>query len=386
MEAIIHAKKFKEQVSALQGILAKKETIPVLSKIKIDANNQGDLVMTATDLDVSLIIEQETDILQPGSICLNGRKLGLIAGNLPNEPVHLKLDKSGERMEFHAGRFKSKLSGTDSDSFPEITRVTGEWLKVPATVFYEGLKRTIFAVTESTGRFTINGILILFEDANLKMVSTDGHRLCFFRMMTTSGSNQSLSCLLPIKAARELRSLVMDEIRANPKAEVKFKKGSQLEFEIGNKTMTAREIIGNFPNWEMVIPKDFESFAEINAKDFAQAITRVGVMADDTHRRIEFTFHQDKVLLKSESPETGNSVEEVNCNFQFLKQTENTNSNNNLEKAFNTKYLLDFFAIHSKLSDSQRIIWKFSSGQAQSELSFEGEERLFSYILVALKL
>ncbi len=86
MEAIIHAKKFKEKVSALQGILAKKETIPVLSKIKIDANNQGNLVITATDLDVSLIIKQETDILEPGSICLNGRKLGMTAAGLPNEP------------------------------------------------------------------------------------------------------------------------------------------------------------------------------------------------------------------------------------------------------------------------------------------------------------
>ncbi|MDQ3714074.1 MAG: hypothetical protein M3388_17905 [Acidobacteriota bacterium] len=73
MEAIVNAKKFKEQIGALQGIFARKETIPVLGIIKIGAGTRGDLVMTATDLDFSLIIEQEVDILQPGSILLSGK-------------------------------------------------------------------------------------------------------------------------------------------------------------------------------------------------------------------------------------------------------------------------------------------------------------------------
>jgi len=298
MEAIIHAKKLKEQVGALQGILARKETIPVLSRIKIEAGDKGAFVMTATDLDVSLIIEQEVDILSPGSICLSGRKLGDIAGTLPNEPVHLKLDGKGGRVEFRAGRFKSKLSGTDSEQFPEVARVKGESIKLPAGIFYEGLKRTILAVTEDNKRFTINGILLLIEDSTLKMVSTDGHRLCYFRMTTSAGSNQNLRCLIPIKAVRELKSLLADEIRINSQAEVKIKKGSQLEFEIGNKTMMAREISGTFPNWEMVIPKNFEFFSEINAKEFKEALNRAGVMADDTNRRVELEFYSEKVLLK----------------------------------------------------------------------------------------
>ena len=72
--------------------------------------------------------------------------------------------------------------------------------------------------------------------------------------------------------------------------------------------MTAREVTGAFPNWEMVIPKTFEHFAEIKANELKDALTRVGVMADDAHRRIEFVFSQNKLLLKSESAETGNSA------------------------------------------------------------------------------
>ena len=386
MEAIINSKKLKEQVGALQGILARKATIPVLGTIKIDALTSGDLVMTATDLDVSLIVEQETDILRPGSICLNGRKLGDITATFPNEPVYLRLDDKGEKVEFRAGRFKSKLSGTQSEQFPEVARVKGEAIKIAAAVFYEGLRRTILAVTEDNKRFTINGILLLIEDSTLKMVSTDGHRLCFFRMATGLGNSENLRCLIPIKAVRELKSILADEIRINPKVEIKIRKGNQLEFEIGNKTMTAREITGNFPNWEMVIPKDFEYFAEINAKEFGEALNRVGVMADDTHRRIEFTFYPDKVSLLSESPETGHSIEELNCTFQKLKQaTESEQTDDGWKIAFNTKYIADFLSVHGAKRDNLRIIWKFGKEQSQTELLFEGEERLFSYILVPLK-
>ncbi len=386
MEAIIHAKQLKEQVGALQGIFARKETIPALGKIKIDANQNGAFVMTATDLDISLIIEQEVDILQSGSICLSGKKLGEITGNLPNEPVHLKLDSKGERVEFQAGRFRSKLSGTDSDTFPEVARVKAESVKIAATVFYEGLRRTIFGVTEDNKRFTINGILLILDNSGLKMVSTDGHRLCLFQT-AASQTNQTLTCLIPIKAARELKNLLASEIRSNQKVELKIKKGSQLEFEIGNKLMTAREISGAFPNWEMVIPKSFQLFAETKANDLKDALTRVGVMADDSHRRVEFTFLQNKLVLKSESPETGNSTEEINCTFQRLKsaESEGVDLSEGWKIAFNTKYLLEFLALQNAKQNESRVIWKFGSNVSQTLLTFEGEERMFSYVLVPLK-
>jgi DNA polymerase-3 subunit beta len=203
-------------------------------------------------------------------------------------------------------------------------------------------------------------------------------------MTTTAGAGNNLRCLIPKKAADELKSLLVGEIKTNAQAEVKIKKGSQLEFSIGGKTMTARELTGNFPNWEMVLPKNFAAFAEINAKELREALTRVGVMADDKNRRVEFEFHADKVILKTESPETGNSVEEVGCTFQKLDDAA-TDMEDGFRTAFNTKYLTDFFSIHAARANDGRIIWKFSGASAQTELAFEGEERLFSYILVPLK-
>lgn len=218
------------------------------------------------------------------------------------------------------------------------------------------------------------------------MVSTDGARLCCFQTATSS-TNQNINCLIPIKAARELKNLLASEIRINQKTDVKIKKGSHIEFELANKKMTARELTGNFPNWEMVIPKTFDYFAEIKANELKDALTRVGVMADDAHRRIDFVFFRNKLMLKSESAETGNSTEEINCTFQKLSNSENSSAelSEDWKIAFNTKYLADFLALQNFKQTDQRVIWKFGSNLSQSLLTFEGEERLFSYVLVPLK-
>lgn len=147
--------------------------------------------MTATDLDVSLVIEEETDVLGPGSVCLSGRKLNIMAGNLPDEPVHLKLDPKGNQVAFRAGRFSSKLAGFESDEFPEIANITGAAIKIPAVRFLEGLKRTIFAVSENTSRFSTAGVLVTVKNGHLTIVSTDGHRLCYFRSAFTDISDYS---------------------------------------------------------------------------------------------------------------------------------------------------------------------------------------------------
>ena len=134
----------------------------------------------------------------------------------------------------------------------------------------------------------------------------------------------------------------------------------------------------------MVIPKTFEYFAEIKTNELKDALTRVGVMADDAHRRIEFVFFQNKLLLQSESAETGNSTEEINCTFQSLRDSLG-NEENGWKIAFNTKYLMDFLALQSAKQNESRVIWKFGSNSSQSLLTFEGEERMFSYVLVPLK-
>ena len=94
--------------------------------------------------------------------------------------------------------------------------------------------------------------------------------------------------------------------------------------------------------------KNFTAFAETNVKEFKEALNRVSVTVDYKNRRVEFIFYPNKVVLKTESPETGNSIEEVNRAFQRLgneitAQTDSGGAADDWKIAFNTKYLMDCF-------------------------------------------
>lgn len=117
--------------------------------------------------------------------------------------------------------------------------------------------------------------------------------------------------------------MAIEKIRANPKAETKSKQDNQLKFEISNKTTTAQETTGNFPTEKWSTRTSLSHLPKLTSKKFALALLRISIIADNTHHRIEFTFQHNKFLLKSESPETGNSIEETKYNYQFLKQSEN---------------------------------------------------------------
>ena len=387
MEAIINARNLKEQVGALQGILARKESIPILGTIKLAAEENGLMIMSATDLDVSLVIERETDILQSGSICLSGKKLGALTGSLPDEPVHLKLLEKGDRLEFRAGRFKSRLAGIDSGSFPEIPRSSAtEFIELNSEDLLEGLRRTIFAVPENEKRFVLSGILLEVDQGRLQMVSTDGHRLCHFQGQLPDRRGD-LRCLIPLKAARELRNMLTAERRVNPHVRVQISRGQQLEFAMPNVRMSARELSGTFPNWERVKPAAFSKTAQTSAAELQTALQRVAIMADESHRRIDFTFFRDRLILRAETTETGNSVEEIRCEY-ISEPTEKCDGQGtggeSFKTAFNGKFLTDFLALTPSKTKDAVVVWNFNSPETPSVLNFQGEESSYSYLLVPL--
>ena len=96
MEFIINPSLLREELGLLTPVIERKASIPVLSKIKMETNAAGELRMTATDLDVTMRSLQVTDVLQTGSILVEGKKLYDISRELPNEPIHFQLNKTGQ--------------------------------------------------------------------------------------------------------------------------------------------------------------------------------------------------------------------------------------------------------------------------------------------------
>ena len=131
----------------MQGVVEKKNTIPVLSNILIESVGENTLRITGTDLDVTIRCETEADIKTPGSICVQARKLFDIARLLPDASVNFQKEEN-DWVTVKCQNFRSKIPGIPRENFPEVPSFKSAPMKLPAEVFKSFVDKTIFAITQ----------------------------------------------------------------------------------------------------------------------------------------------------------------------------------------------------------------------------------------------
>ncbi len=374
MEFIINPSLLKEELGLLTPVIERKATIPILSKIKMETNIQGELALTATDLDVTMRSLQVADVLQSGSILVEGRKLYDISRELPNEPIHFQLNKTGQ-IEIRYKKGRHKLGTVESTQFPEVPVHKQAGISIPAVILREAIRRTAFAVTTEQSRFTISGAKVVIDDASLTMVATDGHRLAFSLFPLVNSTGQKLDLLVPKKTLVQLEDLLDREIRRDAESQVEVgDTGNQLSFAAGNRSLFSRKLTGTFPNWDMVLPKSLAFTAEISTDDFRRSLSRVTLTADDRNYSVTMEIEPGKLLLKSSTAE-GEAQEEMLAAF---------NGQNTHHLRFNSRYLMDFLQVVSK-AGSPTFSLGFSDGNSPFELFLSDQPGSYRYILMPLR-
>ncbi len=374
MEFIINPSLLKEELGLLTPVIERKATIPILSKIKMETNIQGELALTATDLDVTMRSLQVTDVLQTGSILVEGKKLYDISRELPNEPIHFQLNKNGQ-IEIRYKKGRHKLGTVESSQFPEVPMNKQAGVRVPAVILREAIRHTAFAVTTEQTRFTISGAKVVIDESNLTMVATDGHRLAFARFPLVNSTGQKLDLLVPKKSLAQLEDLLDREIRRDAEATIEIgETNNQLCFATGNHSLFSRKLSGAFPNWEMVLPKNLNYTVEISTDDFRRSLSRVTLTADDRNYSVTMEIEPGKLLLKSSTAE-GEAQEEMLAAF---------NGQNNHSLRFNSRYLMDFLQLVSK-AGSPTFSLGFSDGNSPFELFLSDQPGSYRYILMPLR-
>jgi len=374
MEFIINPSLLKEELGLLTPVIERKATIPVLSKIKMETNIQGELALTATDLDVTMRVCQVTDVLQTGSILVEGRKLYDISRELPNEPIHFQLNKNGQ-IEIRYKKGRHKLGTVESSQFPEVPMNKQAGISVPAVILREAIRRTAFAVTTEQSRFTISGAKLVIDETSLTMVATDGHRLAFARFPLVNSTGRKLDLLVPKKSLSQLEDLLDREIRRDAETAIEIgDTGNQLCFATGNHSLFSRKLSGTFPNWEMVLPKSLDYTAEISTDDFRRSLSRVTLTADDRNYSVTMEIEPGKLLLKSNTAE-GEAQEEMLAAF---------NGQNTHHLRFNSRYVQDFLQVVSK-AGSPTFALGFNDANSPFELFLPDQPGGCRYVLMPLR-
>lgn len=329
MEFKIEQSVLKEELGFLQGVLERKETIPILSNILCESIGENTVRMTGTDLDVTIRCDVEAIIEQPGKVCLPGRKLFDIVRSLNEGEIKIRKESSGDWVEVTAGRGRFRLAGYPSGDFPEIPVFKSAPHSLPASVFAYLIKSTSFAVTTEVSRFALSGAKMIFNGEKVTMVSTDGHRLALIEKNLDEKECETFEALIPRKALNEL-------YKASRYSTSPFTFGedhNHLYFQASNKLMIARKLTGSFPNYEMVLPKDVEKKVSFDLQEMRKAVHRVSLIPTEINRPVRMTIREGEIEVKSHGTDVGEGVEIVPADY----------SGEETVIGFNSRYLLEYF-------------------------------------------
>ena len=352
------------ELNLLQGVVEKKNTIPILSNVLIETLGESLVSLIATDLDVSLQTECSADVTQPGAIVLQARKLFDIVRNLPEAEINfVKEDNDWARISCGAAEFK--IVGQAKEHFPSTPTLKQTGLAIPATAVHDLIARTIFAITQEESRYALNGALVLISGDKLQMVATDGHRLalaaCTLETSVSDGQEEQ-RVIIPKKALNELLKLT-----ASAEGTINFDKDeNHLYFKLGQRQLTSRMLAGQFPNYELVLPKNNDKMIPLNTEKIAQAIRRASLMADERSHGVKFELNTGKLNITSQSADVGEAKEVIPVDY----------NGETINIGFNANYLLEFLGVVGtdevmlELKDEQSPALMRPSGDGQYDYRY----------------
>ncbi|MDZ7895960.1 MAG: DNA polymerase III subunit beta [Sphingobium sp.] len=327
MKATVERAILLRSLSHVQSVVERRNTIPILSNVLIEATADGAIRLTATDLDLQIVDSIQAQVETPGATTVSAHTLFDIARKLP-EGSQVSLSAADGKIQVVAGRARFNLASLPRDDFPIIAE--GDLpttFELPAETLKQIIDKTRFAISTEETRYYLNGIFFHVTDEDLKAAATDGHRLARVTVARPDGAQGMPDIIVPRKCIAELRKL-LDELDGNVQIDLS---ASKIRFGLGSAVLTGKLIDGTFPDYSRVIPTANDKLLKIDPRSFEEGVDRVATIATEKTRAVKMGLDRDKITLSVTSPENGTAAEEVPGDF----------AGEGFDIGFNARYLLD---------------------------------------------
>jgi len=331
MKATIERAVLLKSLGHVQSVVERRNTIPILSNVLIEADSTGQLKLMATDLDLQVVETIAAKVETAGTTTVSAHTLFEIARKLP-EGAEVSLAAAEGKMQVKAGRSNFNLPTLPRDDFPVIAE--GDLptnFELPVAELIQIIDKTRFAISTEETRYYLNGIFLhVAEDASgpvLKAAATDGHRLARYTVTRPDGAASMPDVIVPRKCVTEIRKL-LDEAEGNVEISLS---ASKVRFQLGNAILTSKLIDGTFPDYSRVIPTANDKLLKVDPKSLYQGVDRVSTIASEKTRAVKVGLDKDRITLSVTSPENGTAAEEVAAAYD----------SDMMEIGFNARYLSD---------------------------------------------
>lgn len=322
-------KKLLEAVILAHGVVPVRTSRPILQNFLLRTKDNH-LVIQSTDMEIGISLTVEKiEVEEDGDAVVPAPKIVDVLSNVLDTEVELYTEDLALRIVTSRGNFK--ILGDKPEDFPNIEEP--DWsdaFEVEGETLAEMVKKTTFACATERTRYALNGIFVLVKDKKVMMVATDGKRLAKIVRPVNAVKDYD-GVILPAKSVNYLERIsVAAGEGGHAPVKILIKENNAFACTSGA-VLTSRLIDGHFPDYEAVIPKNFDKVLTMDVKDLQQAVIEGSLLGDRESHAVRFNFKGDKLRLSSRSPDTGEAKVEMSVKYE----------GEDLEIAFNPDYLLD---------------------------------------------
>ena len=322
-----------KSISHLQGIVDKKNSLPILSNILIEAKNNK-LILSSTDMDISIVDKLNCTVLEEGATTINSQILYDIVRKLEDNCEIEVISNNGKLLTLRADGSRFSLACLPKEDFPIIDKTNeGISIKINSQILFKLIDKTKFAISNEETRYFLNGLYFNINNKNNKtnvtLVGTDGHRLAKFSHDIDQNIDTVSGVIIPKKTIYELSKLLSD---IDEEIEI-IMSSNKIIFFIQNLIFVSKLIDGSFPDYKRVIPNDNTNVLNVNREKLLSAVDRVSTIANEKSPVIKFKLLNNVINLNTVNNENSTATEDINLEYD----------GDELEIGFNSKYIMDIF-------------------------------------------
>lgn len=342
MHFTVEKEYFLKGLTRVQGIVEKRNTIPILANVLIEATENG-INLTATDLEVGMKSFYPAKIIKPGKITVSAKKIYEITKELPEKEISFQA-KENCWVEIRCGKAIFNIVGLSAEEFPYFPYPEKEnFISINSNIIKEMIEKTYFSISTDETKYNLNGIYFKTEKtediSKLLLIATDGHRLSMISKNIQIDNDNELSkgIIFPRKGIFELKKMSDED---NSDINIGFMDNNAVIKK--DKTIVIMRLVdGEFPDYNRVIPKQNDNIIEINRLDFLHSLKRMSILSNEKSKGIKLALKSNILEISSSNPEFGDASEEIEINYNGPE----------ISIGYNARYIMDVL----QNQDSEKI-------------------------------
>lgn len=357
-------------LSIVERAVPSRTTMPILNNILM-ATDQGQLKLTATNLELSIVHWVGAKVDTQGTLTVPARNLVALISSLPPDQVNLEMNPEALSLALKCGTVTANFRGISAEEFPVVPELKDEdGIAVKAEVLRKALEQVTFAASSDDSHPVLTGVLAEFEGDALTLAAADGFRLSVRHLSLVSPVAHPFKVIIPARALSELMRIL--SAQEEPVKISTTNTHNQVLFRLKHTVLNSQLIDGNFPDYRRIIPQKNAIRVVLGREELVQACKRAAIFARDVADIVRLKVEPGEMVVSANSAESGQGATRLVASVEGEA----------LEIAFNVRFLIDVLTS----LDTPQVALELNTATSPGVIKAVGEEEQFTHVVMPMHL